>query len=96
MTSDATKLVERPYIDMVKNQVPERTDGCLSMAGERALVDLIEAQQRKIEILRAALTASKPIVGAAVAKSDNASRPLREKVYDKIIAALSSTEPKVK
>ena len=70
MTSDATKLLERPYIDMVKNQVPERTDGCLSMAGERALVDLIEAQQRKIETLRSGLDDVLGLCALVASRSD--------------------------
>ena len=39
--------------------------------------------------LVAALKMAKPIVGAAVAKSENKDRELRQKVYDKIEKALA-------
>lgn len=57
------------------------------------LIATIERRDEQIEKLREALTFAKPIVGAAVAKSDNEARPQRQKVYTKISEALAATEP---
>jgi hypothetical protein len=44
----------------------------------------------QIEKIKRALMLAKPIVGAAVAASDNEQRTLRQKAYDAIVEAIAA------
>ena len=59
--------------------------------GKSLLDEIAKNQQlrKQLDAAVEALTKAKPIVGAAVAASSNESRPLREKVYNLIVAALA-------
>lgn len=63
----------------------EQEDAAFIAASRTAIPALLA----EVDRLRGALVKAKPIVGAAVAASGNAARPLREKVYNDICAALA-------